>query len=109
MFVFLRDSTGVLSMPAGSRATLEMKTYTLKILSLRAKLPFPLWNTVIWLNFYVVLQLVGTKWTVSVCGVSGEAEVICIMNQYFLKGQGPALKMNQNGEASIQPVCHQVL
>lgn len=28
----------------------------------------------------------------SVHGVSGEVEVICAMNQYFLKDQGPALK-----------------
>ena len=33
MFVFPRDSIGVLSRFAGSRETLEMKNYTLKILS----------------------------------------------------------------------------
>ena len=40
MCVFLRDSTGVLSRPTGSGATPEMKTYTLKILNLQAKMPF---------------------------------------------------------------------
>jgi len=41
MFVLLHDSAGVLSMPIGSRATPEMKNYTLKILSLQYTLPFP--------------------------------------------------------------------
>ena len=42
MCVFLSDSVGVLSKPAGSGATLEMKTYTLKIFNTQAKLPFPI-------------------------------------------------------------------
>ena len=41
MCVFSCDSIGVLSRPAGSEETLEMKTYTLKIFISRAKLPFP--------------------------------------------------------------------
>ena len=40
MLVLLHDSIEVLSKPAGNRPTPEMKNYTLKILSLRAKLPF---------------------------------------------------------------------
>ncbi len=50
MFVFLCDSDGVRSRPAGSEATPEMKNYTLKILSLRATLPFPTRSNPILLN-----------------------------------------------------------
>jgi len=50
MFVFLHDSVGVLSRPAGSGATQEMKNYTLKNLNLQATLPFPTWNIAILLN-----------------------------------------------------------
>jgi len=48
--VFLRDSIEVLSRPTSSGATPEMKNCTLKILSSRAKLPFLIQNTVIWMN-----------------------------------------------------------
>lgn len=41
MCVFMRDSIRVLSRPTRSRATREMKTYTLEIFNSRAKLPFP--------------------------------------------------------------------
>jgi len=41
MFLFLCDSTRVLSKPTSSRATPNMEKNTLKILSLRAKIPFP--------------------------------------------------------------------
>jgi len=40
MCVFLCDFTGVLSRTTGNGATPEMKTYTLKIFNLQAKLPF---------------------------------------------------------------------
>jgi len=45
----------------------------------------------------------------SIHGVNGEDEVIYMMNQYSLKDPGVALKMNQNIEVGIQPVCHHVL
>lgn len=45
----------------------------------------------------------------SIHGESGEAEVICTMNQYSLKGQSLVLKMNQNKEVGIQLLYHQVL
>ena len=42
-------------------------------------------------------------------GVSEEAEVTHTMIQYSSKDQGPVMSMNQNIEAGILPVCHQVL
>lgn len=45
----------------------------------------------------------------SIHEVSGKSKIICMMNQYSLKDQGPALKMNQYGEGGIPPVYHQVL
>ena len=41
--------------------------------------------------------------------VNGEAEVTHTKIQYYLKYQRPVLEMDQNKEARIQLVCHQVL
>lgn len=108
MLVFLCDSARVLSGLVDSGETLEKKTYTLKMLSSWTKLPFPILKQCDLTKFFFVFDWVGTRWTMSIHGVSGEAKVTCIMNQYSLKGQGPVLKMNQNREVGIPPVCCQV-
>jgi len=61
MFVLLRDFAGVLSRTIGSGETPEMKTYTLKILSLRAKIPFPILKHFYLAKNFVVYDWVGTR------------------------------------------------
>ena len=91
MHVFLRDSIWVLSRPAGSEETPEMKTYTLKIFNSRAKQPFLISKHCDQVEIFSCLTELEKGWTMSVHGVSGEAKVTCTMNRYSLKIQGPLL------------------
>ena len=50
MFLFLHDSAEVQYRSASNGEPRERKNYTLKILSLRAKIPFPTWIIVIMMN-----------------------------------------------------------
>jgi len=52
---------------------------------------------------------VGKRWTMYVDGVSLETKLTDTMIWYSLIDEGPMMSMNWNREASIQPVCRQVL
>ena len=55
------------------------------------KLPFPIFKHCDLAENFVVFGWVGTRWTMSVHGVSGEAKVTCTMNQYSLKNPRPSI------------------